>query len=74
MLNDPYRAGEVKGQLLKSLDDELYVSTWMEQNSTILNALIVEKNVMFYLLFFIVIVAALVHPQRANHLRRPEDP
>ena len=31
----------------------------MEQNSTILNALIVEKNVMFYLLFFIVLVAAL---------------
>ena len=31
----------------------------MEQNSTILDALIVEKNVMFYLLFFIVIVAAL---------------
>jgi lipoprotein-releasing system permease protein len=31
----------------------------MEQNSTILGALIVEKNVMFYLLFFIVIVAAL---------------
>ncbi len=59
MLNDPYRAEAVKGQLLKSLDDELYVSTWMEQNSTILNALIVEKNVMFYLLFFIVIVAAL---------------
>jgi lipoprotein-releasing system permease protein len=59
MLNDPYRAGEVKGQLLKSLDDDLYVSTWMEQNSTILNALIVEKNVMFYLLFFIVLVAAL---------------
>ncbi|MGO8836394.1 MAG: ABC transporter permease [Limisphaerales bacterium] len=59
MLNDPYAAATVKGQLLKSLDDEFYVSTWMEQNSTILNALIVEKNVMFYLLFFIVIVAAL---------------
>jgi len=59
MLNDPYAAATVKEQLLKSLDDEFYVSTWMEQNSTILNALIVEKNVMFYLLFFIVIVAAL---------------
>ena len=31
----------------------------MEENSGILNALIVEKNVMFYLLFFIVLVAAL---------------
>ena len=33
--------------------------TWMEQNSVFLNALLVEKNVMFYLLFFIVLVAAL---------------
>ena len=59
MLNDPYQAGMVKQQLSLSLGDEFRVSTWMEQNSTILNALIVEKNVMFYLLFFIVIVAAL---------------
>jgi len=59
MLKDPYRATEVGEQLLKSLDDNLYLSTWMEENSVILKALIVEKNVMFYLLFFIVIVAAL---------------
>ena len=51
MLNDPYQAAEVKTQLTNSLGDEFYVSTWMEQNSTILNALVVEKNVMFYLLF-----------------------
>jgi lipoprotein-releasing system permease protein len=31
----------------------------MEENAGILNALVVEKNVMFYLLFFIMIVAAL---------------
>jgi lipoprotein-releasing system permease protein len=31
----------------------------MEENASILNALVVEKNVMFYLLFFIMIVAAL---------------
>jgi lipoprotein-releasing system permease protein len=59
MLNDPYQAGEVKRQLTRSLGGDFYVSTWMEQNSGILNALIVEKNVMFYLLFFIVLVAAL---------------
>ncbi|HTY86372.1 MAG TPA: ABC transporter permease [Candidatus Acidoferrum sp.] len=59
MLKDPYRAAEVGEQLRRSLDDHLYLNTWMEENSTILNALIVEKNVMFYLLFFIVIVAAL---------------
>ena len=59
MLKDPYQATEVKRQLEQTLGDEFVVSTWMEQNSTILNALIVEKNVMFYLLFFIVLVAAL---------------
>jgi len=31
----------------------------MQENANILNALLVEKNVMFYLLFFIMIVAAL---------------
>jgi lipoprotein-releasing system permease protein len=59
MLDDPYNAPKVKGQFIRDLDGDLYVSTWMEQNSGILNALIVEKNVMFYLLFFIVLVAAL---------------
>jgi lipoprotein-releasing system permease protein len=59
MLNDPYQAAAVKTQLTNQLGDDYYVSTWMEQSSVILNALIVEKNVMFYLLFFIVLVAAL---------------
>lgn len=59
MLNDPYQAGTVKRELSHTLGSAYYVSTWMEQNSGILNALIVEKNVMFYLLFFIVLVAAL---------------
>jgi lipoprotein-releasing system permease protein len=59
MLNDPYQAPVVKNQLMQTLGGGYSVSTWMEQNSGILNALIVEKNVMFYLLFFIVLVAAL---------------
>ncbi len=59
MLNDPYRANAVKARLQAELGADYYVSTWMEQNSGILNALMVEKNVMFYLLFFIVLVAAL---------------
>ena len=59
MLDDPYQADAVKTQLQRTLGDDFCVTTWMEQNSGILNALIVEKNVMFYLLFFIVLVAAL---------------
>jgi lipoprotein-releasing system permease protein len=58
-LKDPYQAENVKMQLTKSLGEDFNITTWTEQNSGILNALIVEKNVMFYLLFFIVLVAAL---------------
>ncbi|MDR3460218.1 MAG: ABC transporter permease [Verrucomicrobiae bacterium] len=59
MLNDPYQAPQVKEELEKSLGDNYYVETWMEQSSDLLSAINVEKNVMFYLLFFIVLVAAL---------------
>ncbi len=59
MVDNPDHAGIVKRELEKSLGIDYYAVTWMEQNSTILSALAVEKNVMFYLLFFIVLVAAL---------------
>jgi lipoprotein-releasing system permease protein len=59
MLNDPYQADKVRKELEQSLGQNFNITTWTEENSTILGALIVEKNVMFYLLFFIVLVAAL---------------
>jgi lipoprotein-releasing system permease protein len=59
MLNDPYQAPQMQGELQHALGDNYRVTTWMQENSAILGALIVEKNVMFYLLFFIVLVAAL---------------
>jgi lipoprotein-releasing system permease protein len=59
MLNDPYQADRVRGELLQTLGPNFSITTWMDDNSAILGALIVEKNVMFYLLFFIVLVAAL---------------
>jgi lipoprotein-releasing system permease protein len=58
MLTDPYQAAEVKKQLAQTLGDEFAVTTWMEQNSTMLNAILVEKKVMMYIMFFIVVVAA----------------
>lgn len=58
-LKDPYQAATVQRQLEAALGGDYMVSTWMEQSSSILTALVVEKNVMFYLLFFIVLVAAL---------------
>jgi len=59
MLRDPYQAPQVRRELLAALGPGYNISTWTEENSGILNALLVEKNVMFYLLFFIVLVAAL---------------
>jgi lipoprotein-releasing system permease protein len=63
-LNDPYQADAVKVQLEQALNAKMngatfYAQSWMQDNSGILGALVVEKNVMFYLLFFIVLVAAL---------------
>jgi lipoprotein-releasing system permease protein len=59
MLNDPYQAPQVRRELAATLGPGYNMTIWTEENSGILNALLVEKNVMFYLLFFIVLVAAL---------------
>jgi lipoprotein-releasing system permease protein len=63
-LSDPYLADAAKTQLEQTLNYKLndgtyYAQSWMDDNAGILSALVVEKNVMFYLLFFIVLVAAL---------------
>jgi lipoprotein-releasing system permease protein len=50
MLHDPFRAEDVRMQLHQLLGPEFLITTWSEENSAILNALLVEKNVMFYLL------------------------
>jgi len=57
MLNDAYDAGKVKQQLEKSLGPAYYIKSWENENSG-MTAVLVEKNVMLYILFFIVIVAA----------------
>ncbi len=56
---DPYHAEKVKAELEEVLGPEYVVTTWMEQNSALLGAVGVEKNVMFIILFCIMIVAAL---------------
>lgn len=58
MLDNPYSANEVREELRGLLGPEARIRTWFEESSFILNALLVEKNVMFYILFFIMIVAA----------------
>jgi lipoprotein-releasing system permease protein len=59
MLHDAYRAPAVEAELARALGPEYRIRTWLEDNQSLLGALVVEKNVMFYLLFFIMIVAAL---------------
>ena len=59
MLDDPELAGVVRQELFPVLGYDYRITLWSEENSALLNAIAVEKNVMFYLLFFIMIVAAL---------------
>ncbi len=59
IIDDPYKAESVADELSAALGARYEVTTWMQENANILSALVVEKNVMFYLLFFIMIVAGL---------------
>jgi lipoprotein-releasing system permease protein len=58
MTEDPYRAALVARDLRSRLPRFYDVTTWMEQNRQLFTALRVEKNMMFFLLIFITIVAA----------------
>ena len=57
-LRDPFDAEKVKLELDKVLPNDVAVYTWFEESRDIFSALAVEKNTMFYVLFFIMIVAA----------------
>ncbi len=57
-LQDPMRVGFVRWELQELLGENFRVTTWMDDHRDILTALQVEKNMMFYILFFIMIVAA----------------
>jgi lipoprotein-releasing system permease protein len=58
MTENPYLAEQVADQIREDLGPAARVSTWMEQNHQLFAALRVEKNMMFFLLIFITIVAA----------------
>jgi lipoprotein-releasing system permease protein len=57
-LTDPMNVSRVLVDLQMKLGAHYRITTWMQENSVILTALQVEKNMMFYILFFIMIVAA----------------
>lgn len=57
-LRDPFLADRVAGELRAALGPGLIVQTWREETPQIFDALATEKNMMFFLLFFIMIAAA----------------
>lgn len=57
MLDDPFEALRVSDELNKALGPRYQINTWMENH--LLEAVGVEKNVMFVILFCVMIVASL---------------
>lgn len=55
---DPVRTLEVASRVERAVGPNYQVVTWMRENAKTLGALQVEKSMMYYLLFFIMIVAA----------------
>jgi len=56
--DDPYGANRVKESLEQFLEPPVFAQTWTEMNHQFFEAVRLERNVMFFLLFFIVVVAA----------------
>lgn len=57
-VKDPFDMKAETKQLASKLPNEMYVRTWTDINQRLLGVLTVEKNMMFFLLIFIVLVAA----------------
>jgi lipoprotein-releasing system permease protein len=55
---DPNRAAEIKEELRPNLPDEISCVTWMDLNRQLFDAIAMERHVMFFLLMFIILVAA----------------
>lgn len=58
MTTNPFQAHAIRAEVKPRLGTNYIMKTWEEEHPEIFNALAVEKNMMFYLLFFIMIVAA----------------
>lgn len=58
MTADPYRPDVTAKKIEAVLGPDYEVTTWMQQNRQLFAALRVEKNMMFFLLIFITVVAA----------------
>lgn len=57
-LDDVYRAPIVRNQLFEQFGIDYAISDWTREHANFFNALVIEKRVMFIILFLIVLVAA----------------
>jgi len=55
---DPFRAEEVKDALNQILVEPAHALTWIDLNKQIFDAIRMERHVMFFILMFIILVAA----------------
>jgi lipoprotein-releasing system permease protein len=55
---DPYAAAAVRDRIEKSLTVPEFAQTWIDMNQQYFEAIRLERTVMFFLLFFIIVVAA----------------
>jgi lipoprotein-releasing system permease protein len=56
--DDPYSAERVKAAIERYLEPPQFAQTWIDMNRQYFEAVRLERTVMFFLLFFIVVVAA----------------
>jgi lipoprotein-releasing system permease protein len=56
--DDPYQAEAAKRDILSSIPPPIDAMTWIDLNKQLFDAIRLERNVMFFLLLFIIIVAA----------------
>ncbi len=56
--SDPYRAHEVQKSIHQTMSEPLYALTWVDLNKQLFDAIKMERQVMFFLLMFIILVAA----------------
>ena len=55
---DPFTAAVTREAIMKKIGPPYQASTWMDQNKELFDAIRMERGVMFFLLMFIVLVAA----------------
>ncbi|WP_208441001.1 lipoprotein-releasing ABC transporter permease subunit [Bartonella raoultii] len=58
-LNNPDAVDQIKPMVEKAIDQQVYLIDWRERNQAFFSALQIERNVMFFILSLIVLVAAL---------------